>query len=306
MNSWPAKISSLRLIFRDKPAVPVKYTVDASTIRAPSGWVATSAPARQANANGNASPNPPVNPNGGGRFSVSVPASAAAPAVSLAEAIMPFPPPLVSLALPVSLDDYSFTVDREIEYSATKTTGIETYPLELVPAVTLTVEPPEIMVPAKHTAAPVKLLARVRYHGTQAAKVSVGIDAPKGWNVQPIAPLEFTSAGDQLVRYVITPPATLGVSAYPLHPYAKLGDETFRTSLENVIPTLPTRDWSEPNDATVHVLNLNHMPAGLHIGYVSADNDPLPEVLRQLESDSGGRARQKWRFPSMTSATTMR
>ena len=106
------------------------------------------------------------------------------------------------------------------------------------------------------------------------------MDVPKGWTVQPIAPLDFTSAGDQLVRYVITPPAALSVGAYPLHPYAKLGDETFRTSLE-AIPTLPTRDWSEPNDATVHVLNLN-MPAGLHIGYVAADNDPLPEVLRQL------------------------
>ena len=129
-----------------------------------------------------------------------------------------------------------------IEFSQTKTTGIEIYPLELVPAVTLTVEPAEIMVPEKHAAAPVKLFARVRYHGTQAAKVvSVGIDAPKGWNVQPVAPLDFREAGDQLVRYVIMPPAMLPAGAYPLHPYAKLGDETFRTSLE-AIPTSPTRD----------------------------------------------------------------
>ena len=268
----------------DKPAVAVKYTVDTSSLQVPSGWTVSPAPARQPNANANANPaanpNPPANPNGGGRFSVSIPASATAPAVTPAEAILPFPPPLVSLALPVTLDDYTFTVHRTIEYSATKTTGVETYPLELVPAVTLTVEPPEVMVPAKHTATPVKLLARVRYHGTQSAKVSVGIDVPKGWNVQSIAPLDFTSAGDQLIRYVITPPATLAAGPYPLHPYAKLRDETFRTSLE-AIPTLPTRDWSEPNDATVHVLNLN-IPAGLHIGYVAADNDPLPEVLRQL------------------------
>jgi LmbE family N-acetylglucosaminyl deacetylase len=270
--------------FPDKPAVPVKYTVDTASFQTPSGWTVSPAPVKQPNANGNANPaanpNPPANPNGGGRFSISIPAGAMPPAVTPAEAVLPFPPPLVSLALPVTLDDYNFTVHRTIEYSATKTTGIETYPLELVPAVTLTVEPPEIMVPAKHTAAPVKLLARVRYHGAQAAKVSVGIDVPKGWNLQPIVPLDFTSAADQLVRYVITPPATLGVGAYPLHPYAKLGDETFRTSLE-AIPTLPTRDWSEPNDATVHVLNLN-MPSGLHVGYVAADNDPLPEVLRQL------------------------
>ena len=72
----------------------------------------------------------------------------------------------------------------------------------------------------------------------------------------------------------------LPAGAYPLHPYAKLGDETFRTSLE-AIPTLPTRDWSNPSDATVHVLNLN-VPAGLHIGYIAGDIDPLPETLRQI------------------------
>jgi LmbE family N-acetylglucosaminyl deacetylase len=260
--------------FPDKPAVAVKYAVDSSSLRVPSGWTASLAAAKQPNANPNPNPNAPY------RFDISIPAGALSPPISPAEAILPFPPPLVSVDVPISLDGYTFTVRRAIEYYETKTTGIETYPLELVPAVTLTVEPPEIMVPAKHAAAPVKLLARVRYHGTQPAKVSVGLDAPKGWNVQSIAPLDFTASGDQLVRYVITPPATLGPGAYPLHPYAKLGDETFRTSLE-AIPTLPTRDWSEPNDATVHVLNLN-MPAGLHIGYVAADNDPLPEVLRQL------------------------
>ena len=31
----------------------------------------------------------------------------------------------------------------------------------------------------------------------------------------------------------------------------------------------------------MHVLNLN-VPEGLHIGYITAENDPLPEILRQL------------------------
>ena len=67
---------------------------------------------------------------------------------------------------------------------------------------------------------------------------------------------------------------------YPLHPYAKLGEETFRTSLEP-IPTLPTRDWSKPADATAHVLDLN-VPPGLHIAYIAGDNDVVPEALRQI------------------------
>ena len=98
--------------------------------------------------------------------------------------------------------------------------------------------------------------------------------------MQPISPLNFSEASDQLIKYVVTPPAKIAPGAYPLRPYARLGEEAFRTSLEP-IPTLPTRDWSRPADATVHVLDLT-VPAGLRIGYIAGDNDPLPETLRQI------------------------
>ena len=254
---------SVTASFPDKPAVDVAAPLESASLDVPKAWTVAPA-ARQ---------------NGPYRFNVVIPANAVAPPVTPAEAILPFPPPLVRFVLPVTLDDYTFKVVRTVDYSETKTVRIETFPLEIVPAVTLTVEPPEIMVPEKHSSAPIKLLARVRYHGDQSAKVAIGLDAPKGWTVHPIAPLDFSESGDQMVQYTITPPAGLGAGAYALHPYAKLGEQTFRTSLEP-IPTLPTRDWSEPNDATVHVLNLN-VPAGLRIGYVAAENDPLPEVLRQ-------------------------
>jgi hypothetical protein len=136
------------------------------------------------------------------------------------------------------------------------------------------------MVPVQRASEPVKLLARIRYHGTKPAKVEVGVDAPDGWKAQPIAPLDFSAAGDQLIRFIVAPPAQTSPGAYALHPYARIGEETFRTSLEP-IPTLPTRNWSEPSDATVHVLDLN-VPANLRVGYIAAENDPLPEILRQL------------------------
>jgi hypothetical protein len=136
------------------------------------------------------------------------------------------------------------------------------------------------MVPLERAVEPVKLLARVRYHGAQAAKVEVGLDTPQGWTVQPIDRLDFKGPGDQLIRFVVTPPARPPAGAYDLKPYAKLGDKIFRTSLEP-IPTLPTRNWSEPAEATVHVMDLA-VPAGLHVGYVAAENDPLPEILRQI------------------------
>jgi hypothetical protein len=90
----------------------------------------------------------------------------------------------------------------------------------------------------------------------------------------------FSGAGDQLVQFVVTPPAGVPAGAYTLHPFARIGDEVFSTSIAP-IPTLPTRNWSEPADAKIHALNLV-VPAGLRVGYIAADNDPLPEILRQL------------------------
>ena len=249
--------------FLDKPAAPVKWTVDQSSLKVPAGWNVTLETTKQ----------------GGYDFHVAIPPGAKTPE-SPEDAVLPFPPPLVRIAVQLQIADYTFTTEKTVENSIAKTTGIETYELELVPAVTLTVEPSEVMVPAKRAAMPIDLLARVRDHAEKAATVWVGVDAPAGWNAAPVGPLNFTAAGDQLVRFVITPPAGTAPGAYALHPFAKIDDQAFRTSLE-AIPTLPTRDWSGPDDATVHVLDLN-VPAGLRVGYIAGDNDTIPETLRQV------------------------
>jgi LmbE family N-acetylglucosaminyl deacetylase len=249
----------------DQPAAPVKWTVDQSSLMVPAGWSVTLNPVK-----------------GGGKsyqFNVAVPPGAKPPN-SPEDAILPFPPPLVTLALAADVDGYDFKIRQPVESAEAKTTGIETYQLELIPAVTLTAEPRQVMVPAKRASASVELLARVRYHATKPATVSVGLAAPSGWAVQPIAPLSFSEPGDRLIRFIATPPAKTALGAYPLHPYAKLGDETFRTSLEP-IPTLPARDWGESADATVHVLDLT-VPSGLRVGYIAGDNDVVPESLRQI------------------------
>jgi LmbE family N-acetylglucosaminyl deacetylase len=248
--------------------VPVKWTLNASSIVVPSGWSVT--------------PESVKGTSDATKFVVAIPAGAKR-TLTPADAILPFPPPLVRLALRVEVAGYEFAIERPVNSTEATTTGIQTYPLELVPAVTLTVEPKQVMAPQKQTAMPVKLFARVRYHGTAAAKVDVGLEAPQGWTVQipnVEGPLKFAAAGDQLIQFVVTAPAQTAAGAYTLHPYARIGEETFRTSVEP-IPTLSTRNWSEPADATVHVLNLI-VPAGLRVGYIAAENDTLPEILRQI------------------------
>lgn len=246
-------------------AVPVKWSVNKQALRVPSGWkVVLEDTKSEADSY---------------RFQVNVPKDARAPH-SPGDVILPFPPPLVELKLPVNIDGYSFTIEKPVTSMQAVTTGLETYPLELAPAVTLTVDPRQVIVPEKRLGEPIRLLARVRYHGISPVTVAPGMDAPEGWKVKGAGPLEYESGGDQLIQFTVTPPAKAEPGAYTLYPYAKIGEEAFRTSLQP-IPTLPTRDWSEPDDAKVHVLNLD-VPAGLRIGYIAADNDPLPEVIRQL------------------------
>ena len=61
---------------------------------------------------------------------------------------------------------------------------------------------------------------------------------------------------------------------------AQRGADEFRTSLEP-LHTLPTRTWSESAEASVQVFDAA-VPEGLRVGYVAAENDPVPEVLRQI------------------------
>src|SRR5215471_708477 len=123
---------SVNLSFPDKPAAPVKWNVDAASLRVPSGWMETVSEAK-----------PGSNTY---RFDVKIPAGATIPNAP-GYAILPFPPPLAELTLCAKVGDYSFTIEKPVEFSEAKTTGILTYPLELVPHVTLNVEPDQVMVP---------------------------------------------------------------------------------------------------------------------------------------------------------------
>jgi LmbE family N-acetylglucosaminyl deacetylase len=251
------------LNFLGPAAVPVKWKVDELTLRVPENWK-VSVETKQA---GTAY-----------RFTVTIPPGAKPPA-GPSYAILPFTQ-LIAFVLRGEVDGLPLGIGNWVESMKVTTTGIDTYSLELVPAVTLTPDPQQIMVPAERASQPLTLLTRIRYHGTKPAKVSVGLDAPKGWQFEPIPALDFSGAGDQLIRFSVTPPANAPPGAYPLHPFAQLDGEKFTTSLEP-IPSLPTRDWSEPADVTVHVLNLA-VPAHLRVGYVAASNDPIPDTLRQI------------------------
>ena len=199
--------------FPDKSGVPLKWTVDPSNLEVPAGWTVTLAEAK------------PGSNNNSYHFNIAIPAGAKAPS-SPGDVILPWAPPLAKLALRVAVNDYTFTIGKQVDYSETKTTGIETYPLELIPAVTLTVEPQHAMVPVKHCvgsgeAAGADSISR---HADRksfgGARRSLGLE-----DAAHCAPGFFGRGRSTGSVRGDTSGTRSHPGAYPLHPYAHMGDE---------------------------------------------------------------------------------
>lgn len=261
---------SVHLNWEKRPDVSVD--LDQPSLQLPQGWTAvpeTPRPGAEASAMALS-------------FTVHVPGDATPP-TSPQDAILPWPLPLVEGRITGTANGYKFSFEEPVIAHEYTSTTVETMPLELVPAVTLSVDPAQIMLPVNRQSRDFQLLARIDYHGSAAAHVDVGVGAPDGWVVTPVAPIDFPGSSDRLARFTITPPADVSEGAYDLKPYARLGSQTFTTSYEE-LPSLPSRHVSEPAIAQAHVLNLT-LPARLRVGYIAAGVDPVPQSLQQLGID---------------------
>ncbi|NDQ58729.1 MAG: PIG-L family deacetylase [Acidipila sp.] len=237
--------------------------IDKPALALPAGWTA------------NVQPDDPQ----GAIFVVHTPAAAVTPQ-GKADWMFPWPPPLVVAKQRAAVAGYEFEAEAPAVMTQATSTHVEIAPLTLVPAVTLHVEPRQFLLVEKSAPKQIAILARVHYYGSQPADVTAGIDVPPGWSSAVPASLHFDGPGDQLVRLTISLPATIPLGSLPLQATATLGGKIFRDSVEP-LPTLPARLWTEPAVTFARVLDLR-VPENLRVGYVAGENDPIPEILRQI------------------------
>jgi LmbE family N-acetylglucosaminyl deacetylase len=192
----------------------------------------------------------------------------------------PEPSPLVESSQVVTIDGYKFDAMQPVTHVEATSTRVDRVPLRMMPAYTLMVEPNQTVEVLGKNAKPFDVLLRVHSYATQAHKISAGVDVPQGWSVSTPAELAFEGSTDKYAKVTVTPPQKLVAGNTKLAAYAKLGDEKFSTSLEP-LPTLPTQLWSEPAQCVVHAFEIN-VPANLHVGYITAENEPVPEALERL------------------------
>jgi LmbE family N-acetylglucosaminyl deacetylase len=220
-----------------------------------------------------------ADPNGGTRFTVDIPKDAKPPH-GAADWMLPFPLPLVTARVRGTVEGYAFEAAAPVIAQRVSTTRVDTISPALIPAITLALEPRQILVREKQPPKAIEVLARVHYYGSAAAQIAVGLDIPAGWRVSVPPPLDFSAPGDQLARLTVTPPAKVPAASYSLAAWASRDGEKFRTTLEP-LPSLLTHLWSQPAVATVIASDLT-VPENLRVGYIAADNDEIPHALERL------------------------
>ncbi|HEY6946646.1 MAG TPA: PIG-L family deacetylase [Candidatus Acidoferrum sp.] len=205
-----------------------------------------------------------------------------------AVAILPEPPPLMTASQEAVIDGYSFTVvSPAISVRATSSRVDRVSPL-VVPPYTLAVEPKQDLENLSKPRKPFDVLLRVHSYATEPGQVSAGLIVPRGWKASAPVALKFTGTGDRFARLTVTPPLKLAAGHYKVTAYVERAAdrargakaERFTVSLEPLV-TLPTQFWSEPAQCLVHAFSVS-VPQNLHVGYVTAEGEPIPDALRRL------------------------
>ena len=215
-------------------------------------------------------------------FTVAIPSNAKMPHAP-GDFLYPFPPPVVHACSHIEADGYAFDLTVPVESVHSSTVAVLNHPLRLVPPVELTPQPEQYVVVESRQSKQFDIFARVHSFAQTPSKVSVGVEVPSGWKAPAPETVEFSGAGDRLVHLTVMPPPKIAAGDYALKAFARRGDEIFENSLEP-LPSLPTYLWSAPAVVPVHVFSIV-VPDRLRIGYISAENDAIPDSLRRLGVD---------------------
>jgi LmbE family N-acetylglucosaminyl deacetylase len=192
----------------------------------------------------------------------------------------PDPPPLAIAKQEVTVAGYTIQAEQPVTHIAATSTRIDRVPVRMVPAYTLALEPDQTIELLARPKKPFDVLTRVHSYATKPAKIEVGLTVPQGWAVTSPVSLQFSSASDQYAKLTVTPPTKLSAGTYPLTAFAQLGEEKFSTSLAP-LPSMSTLLWSQPAQCRVFAFDAN-VPDDLHVGYISAESEPIPQALERL------------------------
>lgn len=197
---------------------------------------------------------------------------------------LPFAPPRLSAQVELMLNGERVIIIQPVEYRfSDKTFGEIRRELKVAPALTLTVHPSLLVLPAGSRNRTREITVEITHNARQATKGSVRVLAPSGWKVESSgAALNFARQGEKSAQaFRVTPPPG-ATGTFDLKAVAEAGGREYTTGYTPIAyPHIETHFLYRPAETRTELFDVN-VAANLKVGYIMGSGDDGPEALRQL------------------------
>jgi LmbE family N-acetylglucosaminyl deacetylase len=200
---------------------------------------------------------------------------------------LPFEPAVGHARVELELNGEQVAIDQPVEYRfADKTFGEIRRELKVAPALTLTVYPRLLVIPAAGQEQAREISVEVTNNARKAIGGKVRLIAPQGWRVEADdRPLAFTRQNERTSRSFKITPAAGANGAFELKAVAEADSREFTNGYSVIsYPHIETHYIYRPATAKVEVFDVK-VAGGLKVGYVMGSGDDGPQALSQLGVD---------------------
>ena len=206
---------------------------------------------------------------------------------------VPFRPTPFRVTFHVQAGDTVVSREMPVQFRYVKDIyiGDKRMELNVVPAFSVKVTPPLVVIPshaASSAARPVQreVYVTVTNSAKGAAHASLAVELPEGWKSTPASvPLTFAHEDESLsARFRVTAPLQVKLGEYTLRAVvtSSPGNEKFSSGYHEIdYPHVQRRQVIKPAETALKVIDVKTTP-DVHVGYIVGAGDQVPPAIEQL------------------------
>jgi hypothetical protein len=193
------------------------------------------------------------------------------------------------VAFRIKAGDVEVTRETPFQYRYVKDiyTGDKRMELNVVPAFSVRVTPPLVVIPAAAGASSKPVEREVHVTVTNSGKgktqASVSVELPAGWKATPASvPVHFEHEDESLsARFLVTAPAHVNLGEYTLRAVVTREGKYTAGYQEIDYPHVQRRQVIKPAETTLKVVDVKTTP-NINVGFIVGAGDQVPAAIEQL------------------------